>query len=217
MAPNLDAAVGGFRRQITFRLGPADAPVLEAVVRAHGGIQAGITAALRAYAAQLLQSAPAAAPVETQESTPAQAGDGGTGEPQASVARRKPPAPPPVKQRPSGSKATARSPGEAAVGSVELNVAEAAPILGVSATQLREAIKRGERPGRRTEKGFYLATLDAEVVRASGAQLSLRGAGELVGLRPGTIRRHCKQGSYPGARHEGGWTVPAGEVLGVHL
>jgi hypothetical protein len=31
----------GFRRQVTFRIGPEDAPLLEATARVHGGIQAG--------------------------------------------------------------------------------------------------------------------------------------------------------------------------------
>lgn len=49
-------AGGGFRRQVTFRVGAEDAALLEAAARAHGGIQAGIVAALRAYATQRLQA-----------------------------------------------------------------------------------------------------------------------------------------------------------------
>ena len=57
-----DDAASGFRRQVTFRIGPADAPLLELVARAHGGIQAGIVAALRAHAAERLQPPPAEEP-----------------------------------------------------------------------------------------------------------------------------------------------------------
>jgi hypothetical protein len=46
---------GGFRRQVVFRIGEDDWPHLEAAAREHGGIQAGIIAALRAHAAQRLR------------------------------------------------------------------------------------------------------------------------------------------------------------------
>jgi hypothetical protein len=179
-----DSAESGFRRQVTFRIGPADAPLLELVAHAHGGIQAGIVAALRAHAAERLQ--PPLAPKPTVEP------DAADGEPDAA------------------------RPGEAAEGdgTVELNVGEAAHALGLTAASLRERIKRGKHPGRVGTNGFYLASVRLEDLRRSGIALSPRGAAEVAGVKPGTIRKRCRDGAYPNARNDGlGWSIPAADLF----
>jgi len=139
MAANTEPGEGGFRRQVTFRIGPADAPLLEVAARANGGIQAGIVAALRAYTAERLR--PAEAEVAEPEREPQDAGSGGRSAP-----KRKP--------------ESGHEPRQAttAAETVELNVGEAAAALGLSPSTLRERIKRGKHPGRVGSNGLWAAT-----------------------------------------------------------
>lgn len=51
---DLQASGNGFRHQVTFRIGPEDAPLLEVAARAHGGISGWDRAAPRAHAAERL-------------------------------------------------------------------------------------------------------------------------------------------------------------------
>ena len=187
------AAESAFRRQVTFRIGPEDAPLLELAARVHGGLQAGILAALRAHAADRLRESPA------REREPDEANE------------------PPAES--DAEAATAREPAVLAFDQgednlVELNVGEASSILGISAAILRGQIKRGTASGRVGENGLYLASLPRATVLESGAGLTLRGAAEVLGLKPSTIRSRCKAGLYANARNDGlGWTIPAGDVL----
>ena len=190
------ASASGFQRQVTFRIGPEDALLLEAAARANGGIQAGIIAALRAYAAARLQADARERQAAGEEQSPAAPEDE---PPRRASAPRRPPRPRPQ---------TAREE------LVELNVGEAASVLGVPASSLRERIKRGAHPGRVTETGFYLAHIPPDKLRKSGVELSPRGAAEVLGLRPATIKKRCKAGRYPSARDDGlGWKVPASDLL----
>jgi hypothetical protein len=190
----------GFRRQVNIRVGPEDWPLLQSVAREHGGIQAGLLAALRSHVARQLQ--PEQQPASAESADPDAAN--------APKPSRTAPAPKPARL-------PKRAPAPSATSEhdeVELNVAEAAPVLGLRAERLREEIKRGVRPGRRSERGFYLARLPKPLLRDSGAELSLRGAGELLGLKAGTVRGRCRQGRYPNARHtSAGWRVPASDLL----
>jgi hypothetical protein len=196
-----------FRRQVNFRVGADDWPLLEALAREHGGIQAGLLAAVRVYAVQRLQVASASPPAKAAEASPhgeAQSpADSGPETPQPSRSRE-----PFERRRPQAARR------EVARASVELNVLEAAPVLGLSPGSLRGAIRRGTRPGRRTDNGRYLAELDPEQLCASGIELTPRGAAEVLALRPATIRRRCKEGRYPNARDEGGgWRIPASDLF----
>lgn len=191
----------GFRRQVTFRIGSEDAALLDAAAWEHGGIQAGILAALRAYAAQRLQAgASASPPSEAQDlGAPARPEDETSKPRKRQRSRRTPPAPtaPPAHEE-----------------RVELNVGEAAPILGLSPSALRAQIKSGRHPGRLGATGFYLAELSKAQLRQSGAELSPRGAAEVLGLRPGTVKSHCRAGRYPNARNDGsGWVIPVADLL----
>lgn len=189
----------GFRRQVTFRIGPEEAPLLEAAARVHGGIQAGVLAALRAYAAQRLQAS-----LTEREAT------------EALPSPPRPPADEEKLQRQSArpSQHEGRPPDPAPERTVELNVSEAAPLLGLSAASLREKIKRGGHPGRRGDSGFYLAEISGRTLRESGAELSPAGAAEVLGLRPSTVKARCRGGRYPNARNDGlGWSIPASDIL----
>ena len=97
---------------------------------------------------------------------------------------------------------------------VELNVAEASEALGVPATSLRERIKRGTHPGRLGANGFYLAAVPVGALRASGIEVTPRGAGEIAGVKRGTIKKRCRDGVYPNARNDGlGWSIPVTDLL----
>jgi hypothetical protein len=206
-----------FRRQVVFRIDAEEWPLLETLVREHGSMQAGILAALRGAVAGRLQAQAGLSAADDGEqggrketageaAQPAPAGGG-----QARGARPRPAAGRSQTLRPS---APALSPAGPPPGFVELNLAEAAPILDTSATALRTAIKARRLPGRRNELGFYLAFLKPEALRESGAELSARGGAEVLGLKKGTIVRHCRQGRYPHAHNEGyGWLIPARELL----
>ena len=187
MASNAQPSDNGFRRQVTFRIGPEDAPLLEVAARANGGIQAGIVAALRAYTAGRLQPAESEPEREPQKDTP-------------TIEPTLPPAPRPTVPL--------------AGTMVELNIAEAAALLGLSATTLRERIKRGTHPGRVGSNGLYLADISLAELKESGIELSPRGTAEVLGLKPSTIKKRCKEGRYPNARHDGlAWTIPVADVL----
>jgi hypothetical protein len=87
-------------------------------------------------------------------------------------------------------------------------------VLGLQPESLRSAIKRGAFPGRRSETGFYLASLEREKLRQTNLPLTLRGAAEVLRRKPETLRRRCRDGRYPNARHDGGgWRIPAGDIL----
>jgi hypothetical protein len=179
-----EQAPTGFRRQVTFRIGPADAPLLELVARAHGGIQAGIVAALRAHAAERLQPPPTDK-LSVKPDAPAH-------EPEAARDRE----------------------ADESDETVELNVGEAAAALRVTPSTLRERIKRGTHPGRVGSNGLYLAEVSLAALRESGVHLSPRGAAEVVGLKPATVKKRCKEGRYPNARHDGlAWTILATDLL----
>jgi len=191
---------GGFRRQVTFRIGAEDASFLDAAAREHGGIQSGILAALRAYAAQRLQAA-ATPPVSEEEDVGARA--------EASAEKPKP-----RKRLAPRHKPAPLVPPPADDDLVELNVSEAGPILGLSPASLREKIKRGTHPGRVGSNGLYLAALRRSTLRESGAELSPRAVAEVLGLKPSTIKRRCKAGQYPNARNDDyAWKIPIGDVL----
>jgi hypothetical protein len=97
---------------------------------------------------------------------------------------------------------------------VELNVGEAADVLGLTTASLRERIKRGTHPGRVGANGFYLASVGVEDLRRSGVALSPRGAAEVEGVKPGTIKKRCRDGVYPNARNDGlGWSIPATDLF----
>ncbi|MGD0272782.1 MAG: hypothetical protein ABSB96_03530 [Gaiellaceae bacterium] len=206
MAQAIEKASGsGFRRQVVFRIGEDDWPYLETAAREHGGIQAGIIAALRAHAAQRL--APPAEPSPVPELL-------GATEPTLESGR-------PVSSKRRAESARSEEDGGATLASrsasrdmVELNVAEAAALLGLRPESLRSAIKRGARPGRRSETGFYLVKIERETLRRVNPPLTLRGAAEVLGRRPETLRRHCRDGHYPNARHDDtGWRIPAKDLL----
>jgi hypothetical protein len=151
----------GFRRQVTFRIGPEDAPILEATARTHGGIQAGILAALRAYAAQRLQ--PPALPTQVP---PPEEGSSEPAEPKAAT-----PSPRAQKRRTAAEPIPHAADGDE-TDRVELNVGEAALVLDISPATLRDRIKRGAHPGRLGENGFYLAEIPRAQLRASDIDLS---------------------------------------------
>ncbi len=186
--PEPSTSPHAFRRQVTFRLGADDAPLLELAARAHGGIQAGIVAALRAYASQRLQPAAEREP-----------------EPAVLAAEPAPASEQPKPRQP-------RS--EPDEGTVELNLSEASDILDLTPATLRAGIREGRRPGRVRDNGFYLAEIPVSTLRAGGTELSARGAAEVLGLKPGTIKKRCKAGRYPNAQNDGlGWTIPVEDIL----
>jgi hypothetical protein len=195
------AKVSQFRRQVVFRIGEEDWPYLEAAAKEHGSIQAGIIAALRAQAVRRLAPEAEATPTDVSP-TPEVAVPARVEEPRRSSARSK------VESH------GARAACSTAQDTVELNVAEAAPVLGLQPDSLRAAIKRGARPGRRSETGFYLASVERETLRRANPALTLRGAAEVVGRKPETLRRHCREGCYPNASNDGtGWRIPALDLL----
>ena len=99
-------------------------------------------------------------------------------------------------------------------GRVELNLAEAAPLLGITPGTLRRQIKSGQRPGRQGENGYWLAQLEVSALRDRDDALTPRGAAELLGLKPATVKRRCQAGKYSGARRgPEGWRIPLGDLL----
>jgi hypothetical protein len=107
------ASQAGFRRQVTFRIGPEDAPLLELAAHVHGGLQAGILAALRLHASSRLgETKPPDASAGSEEA-------GATAYKAEALAPAGSPSP------------LLRVDEEDDL--VELNVSEAASILGVSA------------------------------------------------------------------------------------
>lgn len=196
---------GGFHRQVCFRVGPDDWPHLEALIASHGSLQAAMLAAIRTAARARLEHtlAPVAPPARSHMVAGAAPAADEKPKPQRRHAT-------PTRQ------ASATRPAQAgtANGLVELNVGEAAALLGLSTDTLRNAIKTNKRPGRTNDTGFYLAQLDREQVRRSGALVTLRGASELTGLRPSTLRKKCKQGLYSGAKNDAtGWRIPTADLL----
>jgi hypothetical protein len=209
MAQAIEKASGSyFRRQVVFRIGEDDWPYLEAAAREHGGIQAGIIAALRAHAAQRLAARAEAALV----ADPLGAED------YPSPLVEQPHRPTAMRRRPELTRPDAEiettTAGSAAHELVELNLVEAAPVLGVTPASLRAQIKRGTRPGRRSETGFYLAGLERDELRRANPTLTLRGAADVLRLKPATLRSRCLAGRYPNAHHDGdGWQIPARDLL----
>jgi hypothetical protein len=189
----------GFRRQVCFRVGPDEWPLLEAAVRRHGGIQAALVAALRTHASLL-----------DKPSDPdiGQRND----EPQAPSSLQSADTPPPPTSR-----KRARQTSVAAVqptNLVELNLAEAAPLLGVTTATLRRQIKSGRRPGRQGENGYWLARLEVSELQDRDYTLTARGAAEVLALTTATVKRRCLAGRYPGARRgPEGWRVPLGDLI----
>jgi hypothetical protein len=196
----------GFRRQIVFRIGEDDWPHLEAAAREQGGIQAGIIAALRAYAAQRLSAPPTPVTVAEPPEKTAAASPGAEEPAQPRSTRRRP--------EPASTRKQGEASGAAERELVELNLAEAAPIFGLTPTSLRAQIKRGTRPGRKSESGFYLARLERDELRQANPPLTLRGAADVLRLKPATLRSRCLAGRYPNAHHDGdGWRIPARDLL----
>lgn len=187
----------GFRRQVCFRLGRDEWPLLEAAIRAHGGIQAALIAALRTHAAKLLDDQ---LRIVSEPAEPARAAG--------------PRRPPIADHHPRASARVARDPDIRGDDLVELNLAEAAPGLGIKPASLRKQIKSGRRPGRQGTNGYWLARLRASELRGRDVVLSARGAAEVLGVTTATVNRRCAAGRYPHARREAsGWRVPVDDLL----
>lgn len=177
------------RRRFQFYVGAEELPALEDLVRRHGSVQEAVLAALRAL-----------------HGATSEGGSGAPDEPPAAPE----PASSPREQLPPDTADTKAIRGAV----VQLYAADAAAVLGTTAEGVRSRIRRGTLSAHQDEHGYWVVDVDRDRVRDSGVELSARGAALLVGRRPGTIKKWCKEGRYPSAHNDGGgWLIPVADVL----
>lgn len=119
-----------------------------------------------------------------------------------------------TKARQQGNSRSQRDDGIQNQGYVELNVAEAARALGVTAARLRENIKTGNAPGQRIG-GRYFAHLPRSTLLQSAIHLSQQGAAQVEGVTVYEIQRRIAAGTYPNAWQDAQqqWLIPVRDLV----